>query len=163
MPTLKINRDTVLTAGISNTADFAHQLHVAFSSLVSGSCIFSGMPFHCAVTRFQHDYMVPKTAPTAAGIHCPGCDANGTLIYDHCKNHPHWVDVAALGEYAERTAGVDEPHTHLARARVFAFQPTHDRCYLPPAMENVVRFHARCAANGYCWARVRVRVRVGSG
>ena len=94
MPTLKINRDTVLTAGISNTADFAHQLHVAFSSLVSGSCIFSGMPFHCAVTRFQHDYMVPKTAPTAAGIHCPGCDANGTLIYDHCKNHPHWVDVA---------------------------------------------------------------------
>lgn len=147
MPTLKINRDTVLTAGLSNTADFAHQIHVAFSSLVSGSCIFSGMPFHCAVTRFPHDYMVPKAPPTAAGIHCPECDANGTLIYDHCKNHPHWVDVAKLGEYAERSAGVDEPHTHLARARVFAFQPTHDRCYQPLATENVVRFHARYAAN----------------
>ena len=35
MPTLKIDRDTVLTAGISNTADFAHQIHVAFSALVS--------------------------------------------------------------------------------------------------------------------------------
>ena len=42
--------------------------------------------------------MVPKAPSTAAGIHCPECDANGTLIYDHCKNHPHWVDVDALGK-----------------------------------------------------------------
>ena len=65
---------------------------------VSGSCIFSGMPFHCAATRFERDYMVPKAPSTAAGIHCPECAANGTLIYDHCKNHPHWVDVDALGK-----------------------------------------------------------------
>ena len=65
---------------------------------MSGSCIFSGMPFHCAATRFPRDYMVPKAASTAAGIHCPDCDANGTLIYDHCKNHPHWVDVGVLGQ-----------------------------------------------------------------
>ena len=61
------------------------QLQVAFSSLVKGSCIFSGMPFHCAVTRFSRDYMVPKSPSTDAGIHCPDCDQNGTLIYDHCK------------------------------------------------------------------------------
>ena len=31
-----------------------------------------------------------KANSTGAGIHCPDCDANGTLIYDHCKNHPRW-------------------------------------------------------------------------
>jgi hypothetical protein len=31
MPTLKIDRSGILTAGCSNTADFAEQFHVAFS------------------------------------------------------------------------------------------------------------------------------------
>ena len=26
---------------------------------VTSSCIFSGQPYHCAVTRFEKDYMVP--------------------------------------------------------------------------------------------------------
>ena len=101
------------------------------------------MPYHCAVTRFKQDYMVAKVPSTAAGIHCPECDANGTLIYDHCKNHPHWVDVDVLGDYAEKADNVDDPKIHLANARVFSFGPTHDRCYQPPAMENVANFHLR--------------------
>jgi len=141
MPTLHIDRASVMAAGCSNTADFSHQFHVAFSSLVTGSCIFSGMPFHCAVTRFPQDYMVPKVPSTAAGIACADCPANGTLIYDHCKNHPHWVDVGMLAQYARTAAHVDDPTVHLADARVFAFQPTHDRCYQPPAMQNVAAFH----------------------
>jgi hypothetical protein len=32
---------------------------------------------------------------------------------------------------------------HLATARVFAMGPTHDRCYQPPAMENVANFHRK--------------------
>jgi hypothetical protein len=105
------------------------------------------MPYHCAVTRFPRDYMVPKSDATAAGIHCPDCAANGTLIYDHCKNHPRWVDVAVLGGYAETAAGVDDPRVHLAGARVFAFGPTHDRCYQPPAMENVAAFYRQYTTN----------------
>lgn len=147
LPTLNIDRSSVLTAGCSNTADFAHQLHVAYSSIITGSCIFSGMPYHCAVTRFPNDYMVPKTAATAAGIHCPDCDPNGTLIYDHCKNHPHWVDIDTLAQYAETASNVDDPRVHLAGARVFSFGPTHDRCYQPPAMENVANFHLKYARN----------------
>eukprot|EP00756_Hemistasia_phaeocysticola_P002630 Hpha_TRINITY_DN1178_c0_g1::TRINITY_DN1178_c0_g1_i1::g.113135::m.113135 len=147
MPTLKIDTRPghVLTAGCSNTADFAHQLHVAFSALISGSCIFSGMPYNCAITRFPQDYMVPKTNATAAGIHCANCDANGTLIYDHCKNHPHWVDVSLLQQYAETAPNVDDPRVHLTSARVFSFGPTHDRCYQPPAMANVANFHLKYA------------------
>ena len=96
MPTLKIDRTGILTAGCSNTADFSEQFHVAFSSIVTGSCIFSGMPYHSAVTRFPNDYMVAKAPSTAAGIHCMGCDPNGTLTYDHAKNHPLNVDLELL-------------------------------------------------------------------
>jgi len=143
MPTLKI--DSAMSAGCSNTADFSHQFHVAFSSIIKGSCIFSGMPFHCAVTRFPSDYMVPKARSTAAGIKCPDCADNGTLIYDHCKNHPRWVDVSMLQKYAEAAEGVDDPTVNLADARVFSFGPTHDRCYQPPSMENVANFHLKYA------------------
>jgi len=148
MPTLKIDRTGILTAGCSNTADFSEQFHVAFSSLVTGSCIFSGMPYHSAVTRFPNDYMVAKSASTAAGIHCMGCDANGTLTYDHAKNHPLNVDLGLLHDYAESPpAGhvIDDPKVHLANARTFCFNPTHDRCYQPPAMENIANFKLKYA------------------
>jgi hypothetical protein len=106
------------------------------------------MPYHCAVTRFADDYMVAKSKSTAAGIHCVGCTSNGTLTYDHCKNHPTNVNLDMLAAYAESPpAGhvIDDPKVHLARARVFAFGPTHDRCYQPPAMQNVANFHRRYA------------------
>merc|ERR1712048_1057623 len=111
--------------------------------MVTGACIFSGQPFHCAVTRFPKDYLVAKSPSTAAGIHCEGCPANGTLIYDHCKNHPHWVDVDTLAKYAETAANVDNPVANLAHARVFAFRPTHDRCYRNGSAENVAEFYRR--------------------
>ena len=145
LPNLNIAPGQVMTAGCSNDADFAHQLHVGFSSLVKGSCIFSGMPYHCAVTRFKRDYMVPKTRATYAGIACDGCDDNGTLIYDHCKNHPRWVNVGQLQEYAETALHVDDPTIHLKNARVFSFGGSHDRCYQVPAMENVANFHLKYA------------------
>jgi len=143
LPSLHIDNASVATAGCSNTGDFAHQLHVAFSSLVTSTCAFSSQPFHCAATRFAGDYLVPKTASTAAGIHCPQCPPNGTLIYDHCKNHPHWVDVDVLAEYAEAHPNVDDPKLHLAGARAFVFHPTHDRCYLNGSMHNVASFYQR--------------------
>ena len=42
---------------------------------------------------------------------------------------------------------IDDPTIHLAAARVFVFGPTHDRCYQPPAMENVANFHLKYAKN----------------
>ena len=99
LPALKITG--ALAAGCSNTADFSEQFHVAFSSIMTGSCIFSGMPYHSAVTRFPNDYMVAKSLATAAGINCMGCDANGTLTYDHAKNHPDNVVLEMLHDYAE--------------------------------------------------------------
>ena len=77
-----------------------------------------------------------------------GCDRNGTLTYDHAKNHPLDVDLDLLHAYAENPPPghiVDDPTVHLADARTFVFGPTHDRCYQPPAMENVARFKLRYA------------------
>ena len=48
-----------------------------------------------------------------------------------------------LAQYAETAPNVDDPKVHLADARVFSFGPTHDRCYQPPAMENVALWHER--------------------
>ena len=47
---LTIDRQSVAAVGIGNSADFAHQFHIAFSSLVNGECVFSGQPFNCAIT-----------------------------------------------------------------------------------------------------------------
>jgi len=148
LPTLLIDNTSVMIAGCSNTADFSHQFHVAFSSMVTGSCIFSGQPFRCATTRFKNDFLVPKTAGTSAGMQCVGCPDNSTLLYDHCKNHPQWVDVDVLAHTAESTDGVDNPKEHLAGARVFSFAGTHDRCYQKGSMEIIADFHKRYAADG---------------
>ena len=91
--------------------------------------------------------MVPKSPSTAANIHCENCDANGKLIYDHCKNNPEWVDISVLAEYAENADNVDDPNLHLANARSFVFSPTHDRCYKPPAMANVAALYWKYAAH----------------
>ena len=104
LPSLNISRGSVVTAGCSHAGDFASQFHIAFSSLVSASCVFSGQPYHCAVTRFSRDYLVPQN--NATGVpNCDGCPDGETLLYDHCKNHPEYVDVGQLVDYPRRACG----------------------------------------------------------
>ena len=152
---INISSSDVLIAGCSHAADFAHQFHIAFSDIVTGACIFSGQPFHCAVTRFAADEEVTQT-PESSVPHCEGCDTGETLIYDHCKNHPQWVDVGKLPDYIRRSCGqnpikinncIDDPINLLERARVFLFHPTHDRCYLSGAVANVQALYYQLLSN----------------
>ena len=39
---LNVDPATVVMTGLGNSADFAHQFHIAFSEMVNGACIFSG-------------------------------------------------------------------------------------------------------------------------
>ena len=148
LPTLNISAGSVATAGCSHAGDFASQLHIAFSSLVDGACVFSGQPYHCAVERFARDYLVPQT-PASGVPNCDGCPANETLLYDHCKNHPQYVDVGQLVDYPRRACGqnpiapgpcIDDPK-HLYGARAYLFRPTHDRCYLAGSVENTASLY----------------------
>merc|ERR1719230_985756 len=47
LPTLSIDRSHVVAAGFDYAAEFAHQLHIAYSATFSGSCIFAGQPWNC--------------------------------------------------------------------------------------------------------------------
>ena len=91
--------------------------------------MFSGQPYHCAVERFARDYLVPQSGSTGVP-HCDGCPANKTLLYDHCKNHPQYVDVGQLVDYPRRACGqnpiapgpcIDDPK-HLYGARAYLFR-----------------------------------------
>ena len=72
--------------------------------------------------------------------------------------------LAAYAESPPTGHVIDDPKVNLAHARVFSFGPTHDRCYQPPAMENVANFHLRYvptalmthprrlwSTRGHCW------------
>ena len=45
---LKIDKDRVTVSGISAGAVMAHQLHIAYSDIISGAAIISGGPYNCA-------------------------------------------------------------------------------------------------------------------
>ena len=45
LPSLNIDPETVVMTGLGDSADFAHQFHIAFAALVRGACVFSGQPF----------------------------------------------------------------------------------------------------------------------
>ncbi|KAJ9457755.1 hypothetical protein DIPPA_18171 [Diplonema papillatum] len=142
---LNIDAQRVVAAGWSHAADFSHQFHVAFSSMVSGVCVYSGQPYACAVTRFPQDGLVAQR-PGSSVPRCTGCPPNATLVYDHCKNHPQWVDVGMLPDYVRRgcyeasgavKSDCIDPPENLANASVYLFRGTHDSIYYPGSVANL--------------------------
>lgn len=98
----------------------AIQFHVDFATSVSGVCGKDAQPFHCAVTRFPEDALVPQSAESSVP-RCDGCPEGKTLVYDHCKSHAQWVDVGMLPDYPRRCGLVDVANIrnasiHLARS-----------------------------------------------
>jgi len=153
LPKLNIDPKSVWIAGCSHAGDFAHQFHVAYSSLVTGACIFAGQPYHCATTYFTKDQLVVKTNSSSVP-NCDGCPPFFTLVYDHCKNHPQWVDVGKLPDYPRRHCGQNsiqenciDDVKHLFDSRVFLFRGTHDRCYLEGAVANVQALYYQLLTN----------------
>ena len=47
---------------------------------------------------------MPQSAESSVPF-CTACPPNHTLVYDHCKNHPEWVDVGMLPDYPRRVCG----------------------------------------------------------
>ena len=92
----------ITVSGISSGADFVVNLHVAHSSTISGVGVFAGQAYHCSVTRFPPDPMVPINPAVPV---CEGCPPGMTVGYDHCKNNPEYVDVSLLVEYARYVPG----------------------------------------------------------
>eukprot|EP00468_Gymnochlora_sp_CCMP2014_P003858 CAMPEP_0167759998 /NCGR_PEP_ID=MMETSP0110_2-20121227/11339_1 /TAXON_ID=629695 /ORGANISM="Gymnochlora sp., Strain CCMP2014" /LENGTH=505 /DNA_ID=CAMNT_0007646455 /DNA_START=98 /DNA_END=1615 /DNA_ORIENTATION=+ len=142
VPQLKIRRDGVITTGCSNGADFAEQFHIAYSDLVNGACIFSGQPFRCATTKFDNDYLLPQSAESSVP-RCEKCPSGSTLVYDHCKNHPWWVQPKVLLEVAREAEkeGKIDSLKNLIDDKVFLFRGSRDMCYLDGSMRNLQQFY----------------------
>ncbi|CAE8718879.1 unnamed protein product, partial [Polarella glacialis] len=118
LPRLQIRPGSIISAGGSSGGDMAIQFHVAFSASVSAVCGHDAQPYHCAVQRFAADNLVPAT-PESGTPHCSGCPPNMTLIYDHCKNHPEWVDVGQLPDYPRRIGGAIDDVANLSDTYVY--------------------------------------------
>ncbi|CAK0848914.1 unnamed protein product, partial [Prorocentrum cordatum] len=99
-------------AGNTLGGDFTVQFQVAYSSLLRGSAIIAGQPYHCALTFFRGE----------GGSKPP---------YDHCKSKPGIVNVSQLVEYAkdEAAAGSIDDLSNLKSARVYLFEGTEDSLY----------------------------------
>jgi hypothetical protein len=165
---LNIDPATVTAAGLGNSADFAHQFHIAYSSMVSGACLFSGQPFNCAVAGFPQDvpHAEPVTPASKAKHGCPGCfncsDSCTTqsthpgmsLAFDHCKRFPAVVDVGSLVDYPRRACGQDPIQSQqcfddvnfLKHSRVFIHRSANDPDDAVGNAENIVALLAQMMA-----------------
>lgn len=104
LPKLNIRPDGIFSQGGSSGGDMAIQFHMAFSKNVSGVCGNDAQPYHCAVTRFPADELIPQTNESSVPF-CYGCPDGYTVLYDKCKNHPQDVDVGMLPDYPRRVCG----------------------------------------------------------
>lgn len=136
---LRIDPESITVSGISSGADFAVQFSVAHSAIIQGTGVFAGQGYHCAVHRFPEDELTP---PNPSVPICDGCPANRTLLYDHCKSHPEWVDPQELAAYARKQASLGhiDGIGNLSQHPVYLYRGTMDSCYTPGAEAAVIGF-----------------------
>lgn len=148
LPHLRIDPSAISCSGISSGADFAVQLHIAFSKTIMGVGVYAGQAYHCAVTRFPDDVLQhcadqPSTQQgpgcTSHSAPCDGCPPNTTLQYDHCKNFPERTKPAMLAAYAQQQSQLQhiDDVSNVARARVYLYRGTNDTVYLPGSVQAV--------------------------
>jgi len=154
LPRVRIHEFGISCSGISSGADFAVQFQVAHSKSVMGVGVFAGEPYHCAVTRFPNDEIqtCDQQAPNIRGpgcfpgsAPCEGCPPNTTLIYDHCKVHPEWVDIDQLVSYSIQQSAkgaIDDVH-NLNRTRAYFYRGSKDTVYLPGSVRLTEDYYRR--------------------
>jgi poly(3-hydroxybutyrate) depolymerase len=90
LPPLNIDPRGITVSGISSGADFAVNLHVAHSSVISGVGVFAGQAYHCAVTRFRKDSLRPASDDVPV---CDGCPAGQTI---GCRSPSSFAHMSAV-------------------------------------------------------------------
>lgn len=99
-----LERDQITISGLSSGADFAVNFQVAYSSSISGSCIFAGQSYHCSSTFHRS---------------CKTGDLRKVK------------DIMPLVNYAksEEAKGTIDPLKDLGSARVYLYRGTKDHRY----------------------------------
>lgn len=123
-PLPHMDREAITISGLSSGGFFAHQFHIAFSSLVNGAGILAGGPYGCVENiRNPFSPWVRLDRPSAAVIACT--HFYGDRYLGLRPSQPKIADSLSLIEEARSKGTIDDP-SNLADDRVFLFHGSKD-------------------------------------
>jgi hypothetical protein len=121
-----LDRSGITVSGLSSGAFFAHQFHVAFSTLVNGAGIVAGGPYGCVENipnPFSWFATVPLDRLSAALVACT--HYFGDRYFGLRPSAPKAADSTDLIEAAWTRRAIDDP-ANLADDRVWIFHGKND-------------------------------------
>jgi hypothetical protein len=144
LPTLPHPDQTAVTvSGLSSGGFFAHQFHIAFSSLVKGVGIVAGGPYGC-VEDIPNPWWPFRTVPldrvSAAVVACT--HYYGDRYYGLRPSPPAAEGSLRLVREAANQGLIDNP-SNLAKSRVWLFHGKSDGIIPLPVMETLRRLYSR--------------------
>lgn len=117
---LRFDADSVTVSGLSSGGFFAHQFHIAFSSLVTGAGILAGGPYGCVEVIDNPFWPLRKLDKTSAAV--VACTHTlGGRFWGLRPKPPTANDVHQLIDATYRAGEIDDP-TNLADDRVWLFR-----------------------------------------
>ena len=141
-----LDRTAVTVSGLSSGGYFAHQFHVAFSSLVKGAGILAGGPYGC-VEAIPNPWLpfwsVSLDRVSAAVVACT--HYYGDLYYGLRPSAPRAEDSLRIIREAADQGLIDNP-SNLADSRVWLFHGKSDALVPLQVMEALERLYdwSRC-------------------
>lgn len=133
LPSLKGAEVTV--SGLSSGGFFAHQMHVAYSSRISGAGIVAGGPFGCAEQFPAWLSFNPARRLLMATVTC-STKGRGTWWDLWLPRAPSGEAAADAVRAAAASGSIDDPR-HLAGSRVWLFWGVGDHVVPPDTMRAV--------------------------
>ena len=138
-----LDRAAVTVSGLSSGGFFAHQFHVAFSSLVKGAGILAGGPYGC-VEAIPNPWLpfwsVSLDRVSAAVVACT--HYYGDRYYGLRPSAPQAEDSLRIIREAADQGLIDNP-SNLADSRVWLFHGKSDALVPLQVMETLERLYDR--------------------
>ena len=145
----KLDPSNVTVSGISSGAFFAHQFHVAYSSLVTGAGIVAGGPYGCAD---QEDSITPPFGNPFIVAFIPRRVVASLAVCTHFgrsdlkqagwkfPDKPDANDLRQAAVRARAEGKIDDP-VNLAHSRVWLFHGTEDTGVPQSTMQELRSFY----------------------
>jgi len=146
-PLQKLDSRAITVSGISSGAFFAHQFHVAYSSLVKGVGMVAGGPYACADNEDSitppnpfEVALVPRRVVASLAV----CTHFGTEDFKRGRwrfpDKPSADDSRAAATRAQAAGKIDDP-SNLADSRAWIFRGHIDEVVPQSTVQEVVRFY----------------------
>jgi hypothetical protein len=123
-----LDRTAITVSGLSSGGFFAHQFHIAYSSLVNGAAIMAGGPFACAeiVLNPFSPFWWPTTLDRVSAATVACTHTFGDRYFGLKPAPPRAENSVAFVRDASRRHVIDDP-ANLADDRVWLFRGSLDK------------------------------------